>query len=305
MPALLEKRLVFVTGKGGVGKSTVALALGIAAAERGKRTIVCEVGAQEHASRVLHRAEIGFHEVELEDNLWSISIDPDESMREYLLLQLKVRAMGDLLTRSRIFTYLAAATPGLKELVTIGKIWELAQPDRRVKKGREYDLVIVDSPATGHGIGFLETPRTFANIARVGPIHAQAQTLNRYLTDHERTGAAIVALPEEMPVNESELLERELTENVGMTVDSVYMNAVYPERFTDAEAERLAALPEKASSAARAAARAATSEHRRARTHREQLERLRGLVSAPVKTLPFIFEPDLGPGGLHALAAEV
>ena len=305
MPALLEKRLVFVTGKGGVGKSTVALALGIAAAERGKRTIVCEVGAQEHASRVLHRAEIGFHEVELEDNLWSISIDPDESMREYLLLQLKVRAMGDLLTRSRIFTYLAAATPGLKELVTIGKIWELAQPDRRVKKGREYDLVIVDSPATGHGIGFLETPRTFANIARVGPIHAQAQTLNRYLTDHERTGAAIVALPEEMPVNESELLERELTENVGMTVDSVYMNGVYPERFTDAEAERLAELPEASSSAARAAARAAISEHRRARIHREQLERLQRLVSAPVKTLPFIFEPELGPGGLHALAAEV
>jgi anion-transporting ArsA/GET3 family ATPase len=305
VPELLDKRLVFVTGKGGVGKSTVALALGLAAADRGKRTIVCEVGSQEHASRVLHRAEVGFHEVELEDNLWSISIDPDESMREYLLLQLKVRAMGDLLTRSRIFTYLAAATPGLKELVTIGKIWELAQPDRRVKKGREYDLVIVDSPATGQGIGFLETPRTFANIARVGPIHAQAQALNRYLTDHENTGATIVALPEEMPVNESGLLERELTENVGMTVDRVYMNGVYPERFTDAEAERLASLPDEASPGARAAARAATSEHRRAGIHRRQLERLRGLVSAPVKTLPFIFEPELGPDGLRALAAEV
>ena len=305
VPELLDKRLVFVTGKGGVGKSTVALALGLAAADRGKRTIVCEVGSQEHASRVLHRAEIGFHEVELEDNLWSISIDPDESMREYLLLQLKVRAMGDLLTRSRIFTYLAAATPGLKELVTIGKIWELAQPDRRVKKGREYDLVIVDSPATGHGIGFLETPRTFANIARVGPIHAQAQALNRYLTDHENTGATIVALPEEMPVNESGLLERELTENVGMTVDRVYMNGVYPERFTDAEAERLASLPDEASPGARAAARAATSEHRRAGIHRRQLERLRGLVSSPVKTLPFIFEPELGPDGLRTLAAEV
>jgi anion-transporting ArsA/GET3 family ATPase len=305
VPELLDKRLVFVTGKGGVGKSTVALALGLAAADRGKRTIVCEVGSQEHASRVLHRAEVGFHEVELEDNLWSISIDPDESMREYLLLQLKVRAMGDLLTRSRIFTYLAAATPGLKELVTIGKIWELAQPDRRVKKGREYDLVIVDSPATGQGIGFLETPRTFANIARVGPIHAQAQALNRYLTDHENTGATIVALPEEMPVNESGLLERELTENVGMTVDRVYMNGLYPDRFTDAEAERLASLPDEASPAARAAARAATSEHRRAGIHRRQLERLRGLVSAPVKTLPFIFEPELGPDGLRALAAEV
>ncbi len=108
-----------------------------------------------------------------------------------------------------------------------------------------------------------------------------------------------------MPVNESGLLERELTENVGMTVDRVYMNGVYPERFTDSEAERLASLPDEASRGARAAARAAISEHRRAGIHRRQLERLRGLVSAPVKTLPFIFEPELGPDGLRALAAEV
>jgi len=94
---------------------------------------------------------------------------PDESMREYVLLQLKVRAMRDMLFRSRIFNYLAAATPGLKELVTIGKIWELAQLDRKVKSGRKYDLVIVDAPATGHGVGFLQTPRIFASIARVGP----------------------------------------------------------------------------------------------------------------------------------------
>lgn len=305
MPDLLDKRLVFVTGKGGVGKSTVSLALGLAAAQRGKRTIVCEVGSVEHASRVFRRAEIGFHEVELADDLWSISIDPDDSMREYLLLQLKVRAMGDLLTRSRIFTYLAAATPGLKELVTIGKIWELAQLDRRVKKGRKYDLVIVDSPATGHGIGFLQTPRTFANIARVGPIHAQAQALNSYLTDHSQTGAAIVALPEEMPVNESGMLERELTNDVGIEVDRVFMNAVYPERFSDAEAQRLAVLGEAGNGGLLAATRAALSEHRRARGHREQLDRLRELVDAPVSTLPFIFEPELGEAGLRTLAAEL
>ena len=296
---------MIVTGKGGVGKSTVALALALAAARRGKRTILCEVSAQEHLSRVFHRAEVGFHEVEMAENLWAISIDPDESLREYVLLQLKVKAMRDLLFKSRIFTYLAAATPGLKELVTIGKIWELAQPDRRVKKGREYDLVIVDSPATGHGIGFLETPRTFANIARVGPIHAQANALERYLTDHDRTGAAIVALPEEMPVNESGLLERELTENVGVEVDRVYMNGVYPERFSGSEAKRMDAASNEGTPGARAALRGAVSEHRRANTHRRQLERLRELVSAPVRTLPFVFEPELGRDGLSMLAEEV
>src|SRR5919202_6996315 len=126
MSELFDKRALVVTGKGGVGKSTVALALGLAAAARGKRTIVCEVAAQESLSRVFHHAKVGFREVEMAENLWAISIDPDESMREYVLLQLKVRAMRDLLFRSRLFTYLAAATPGLKELVTIGKIWEVA-----------------------------------------------------------------------------------------------------------------------------------------------------------------------------------
>ncbi len=305
MPELLDKRLVFVTGKGGVGKTTVAVALGLRAAAQGKRAIVCEVSSQENASRIFDHAEVGFHEVEMAENLWSISIDPDEAMREYVLLQLKVRAMRDLLFRSRIFSYLAAATPGLKELVTIGKIWELAQLDRKVKSGRKYDLVIVDAPATGHGIGFLQTPRTFAAIARVGPIHSQAQRLNSYITDHELTGAAIVALPEEMPVNESAALEHDLREEVGVAVDRIYMNGLYPERFSKAEAERLTELAEREAGAVRAAARAALSEYGRARSQRAQLARLRRRVKAPVKTLPFLFEPELGPEAAKRLSGRL
>ncbi len=289
----MDKRLVFVTGKGGVGKTTVAVALGLRAAAAGKRTIVCEVASQENASRMFDHTEVGFHEVEMEENLWSISIDPDESMREYVLLQLKVRAMRDMLFRSRIFNYLAAATPGLKELVTIGKIWELAQLDRKVKSGRKYDLVIVDAPATGHGVGFLQTPRTFAAIARVGPIHSQAQRLDRFIKDHESTGTAIVSLPEEMPVNESAALEHDLREEVGVAVDRVYMNGLYPERFTKAEAERLVEIAARDDAGVRAAARAALSEQSRARSQRAQLSRLRRRVQAPVKSLPFLFEPEL------------
>ncbi|HEX7059136.1 MAG TPA: ArsA-related P-loop ATPase [Solirubrobacterales bacterium] len=294
-----------MTGKGGVGKTTVAVALGLRAAAAGKRTIVCEVSSQENASRMFDHTQVGFHEVEMEENLWTISIDPDESMREYVLLQLKVRAMRDMLFRSRIFNYLAAATPGLKELVTIGKIWELAQLDRKVKSGRKYDLVIVDAPATGHGIGFLQTPRTFAAIARVGPIHSQAQRLDNFITDHAHTGTAIVALPEEMPVNESAALAHDLRTDVGIAVDRVYMNGLYPERFSKAEAERLGEIADREDGAVRAAARAALSEHSRARSQRAQLARLRRRVDAPVKTLPFLFEPELGIEAARRLAKRV
>jgi anion-transporting ArsA/GET3 family ATPase len=305
VPELLDKRLVIVTGKGGVGKSTVALALGLAAAQEGRRTIVCEVSSQEHTSRVFHRAEVGFHEVEMADNLWAISIDPDQAMREYVLLQLKVRAMRDLLFRSRIFTYLAAATPGLRELVTIGKIWEVAQPDRKVKRGHKYDLVIVDAPATGGGVGFLQTPRTFANIARVGPIKAQAEALEAFIVNHRKTGVAIVALPEEMPVNETVVLERQLNEEVDVAVDRIYMNGLYPERFSSPDLDRLESACGKAEGPLRAAHRAAVSESRRAAAQREQLARLVELVTPPVRTLPFLFVPELGVQEIRELATAV
>jgi anion-transporting ArsA/GET3 family ATPase len=305
VPGLLDKRLVFVTGKGGVGKSTVSLALALAGARAGKRTILCEVAAQEHLSQVFDRGQVGFHEVEMDRDLWAISIDPDEAMREYVLLQLKVKAMRDLLFRSRIFTYLAAATPGLKELVTIGKIWELALDDRKARGGRRYDLVIVDAPATGHGVGFLQTPRTFANVARVGPIRQQAETLDGFIRDRKRTGIAVVALPEEMPVNETASLERDLASEVGVQVDRIFCNGLYPERFSEPEVERIAATAPRTESLARAACRAAITESRRARAQREQLARLEENCEAPVSPLPFLFEPELGVDEIGALADDV
>ena len=298
----LDKRLVFVTGKGGVGKSTIALALGLKAAERGRRTIIAEVASQERISHAFHRANVGFAETELRPNLYGISIDPDEAMREYVLLALKVRAMRDLLFRSKLFTYLAAATPGLRELVTIGKVWELALDERKVKGGTPYDLVIVDAPATGHGVGFLQTPRTFANVARVGPIATQAETLHRYITNHRKTGVAIVALPEEMPVNETATLERDLSRAVGVAVDRIFMNGLYPERFGEADAEALLAARQDLSGPAGHAVAAALAVHRRSAAQHEQLARLASLTRAPVATLPFLFKPDLEAADLHELA---
>jgi len=297
--------VLFVTGKGGVGKSTVSIALGIKAASEGKRTIIVEVASTENASKMFRQEEVGFKEVEIANDLWSISIDPEDSMKEYILLQLKVKAMRDLLFRSKMFTYLAAATPGLNELVTIGKIWELAQLDRKIKHGRKYDLVIVDAPATGHGISFLQTPRTFANIARVGPIHTQALQLQEMITDQDHTGTVLVSLPEEMPVNESASLEDQLTNDIGVAVDRVIMNGLYPKRFTAKELAEVKKLADSDDPDIRAAGRAATSESIRAASQHDQLKRLKEMVSSPVTTLPFIFKPELNLACARDLAEDI
>ncbi len=297
--------MVIVTGKGGVGKTTVSVALGMRAAAEGKRTIVCEVAAQENASRMFEHTTVGFHEVELEENLWAISIDPDESMREYVLLQLKVRAMRDMLFRSRIFNYLTAATPGLKELVTIGKIWELAQLDRKVKSGRKYDTVIVDAPATGHGVGFLQTPRTFANIARVGPIHSQAQTLDNFITDH-RQHRRRDRRPAGGDAGQRVGGARARPGRGGRRRGRPRLpQRALPGALLERGRGALTELAAAEDGAPRAAARAALSEFGRARSQRAQLARLRRRAQAPVKTLPFLFEPDLGPEAARRLSKRL
>ena len=203
MRELLDKRLVVVTGKGGVGKTTVAAALGLKAAAEGKRAIVCEVAEQERLAPLFGDKADGYRERELEAGLFGISIDPERAKKEWLEYQLRSGTLAGLLGGSRIFQYLTAAAPGLAELVTIGKVWELAQLERKTRGGAPYDLVIVDAPATGHGIALLRAPQTFSEVARVGPIHRQAGIIHGFLSDPESTGILTVALPEEMPVNET------------------------------------------------------------------------------------------------------
>src|SRR5256885_2526474 len=227
MPPLLEKRVIFVTGKGGVGKSTVAAALGVAAARKGKRAIICEVAQQERVSQMFERQGVGYHETEIAQDLFAFSIDPQRALEEYLLMQIKIRPLYELMFKNRIFTYFAAATPGMRELVTVGKVWELAQLDRRVKRGSKYDVVIVDAPATGHGVSILKTPKTFSDIARVGPIKRQADAIFKFITDPTLTSVCAVAWPEEMPVNETIDLQKSLKRELGLNLDRILLNGIY------------------------------------------------------------------------------
>jgi anion-transporting ArsA/GET3 family ATPase len=194
------------------------------------------------------------------------------------------------------------ATPGMRELLSIGKVWELAQLQRRTRGADSYDLVIVDSPAAGHGAGILRTPRTFAEIARVGPIAHQGRQIAATIADHDFTGIVAVAAAEEMPVNET-LWLRDILAEEQLPLDLVIVNAVYPRRFGPADADPLRRARDGADSPlATAALAAALSEQERVRRQRLQLRRLRrGLGLAPVE-LPYLFAEQLGPAEHQQLA---
>jgi anion-transporting ArsA/GET3 family ATPase len=300
MEALLrDRRLLYVTGKGGVGKTTVAAALGVAAAEAGRRTIVCEVADQDRVSRAFRReGVVPETEVQLADNLWAITIDPSRALEEWLGKQ--IGGVGlKVLARSSAFQYFVAAAPGAKELITIAKVWELTQPSRWDSRNRTYDLVVVDAPASGHGLAMLTTPRTFGEIARVGPIRRQAFRVRDLLADPERTGYVAVALPEEMPVNETLELERRLPEAVGLPLEAIVVNGMWPERFTAADAETLRALN------GRPSVQAALTSYERARSQRSHLRRLRRAADAQVVTLPYLFDGEIGLPEYERLAREL
>jgi anion-transporting ArsA/GET3 family ATPase len=294
VPFLLEKRLVFVTGKGGVGKTTVSACLALIAARAGKRVIVCEVGEQTRLPQAFGHRGDQYAEVEIHEGIHSISIDPEHAMREYLSDQVG-QTMSGLMTRSRIFTYLAAAAPGMKELLTIGKVWDLAQLDQRRTGDTPYDLVVMDAPATGHGLGMLKTPRVFRDVARVGPISRQAGTIDSFLSDPELTGVVAVAAPEEMPVNETVEFLDALSEEMGMKPDGVVVNGVYPQRFTQADVRTVEGI-----ASDDPALMAARSQHRRHKHHTNQVRRLRR--HSPAVTLPFLFESEIGLDALEDLS---
>ena len=195
-----------------------------------------------------------------------MSVDPERAKEEWLRYQLKSRTLAALLGGSGIFQYLTAAAPGLTEL--------------------------------------LRAPSTYASIARVGPVGRHAERIDTFVRDGAQTGVLTVALPEEMPVNETVEFERALRRELDMAVDTIVVNALRPSRFRAEEARRLEGADGRGK-LARAAIEAALSEHRRARGEHAQLRRLRRAAGARVITLPRVFEPELGREHVERLSVEL
>jgi anion-transporting ArsA/GET3 family ATPase len=232
---LLDRKLLFVTGKGGVGKTTIAASLALLAAQRGKRTLVGEIDAKGNLADFYESGPTSFKEREVSPGLWAMSMDTEESLKEYLRLQLKIPLIAKIGPLARTFDFVANAAPGVKEILTVGKfLWEVRE--------RSYDLVVVDAVATGHITGQLAAPQAIQELVQVGMVRDQTGWMLDILGDPVQTGVVIVSAPEEMPVNETiELAERLRTETV-VDLAAVVANRVLPELFGRAEEEVFDAL---------------------------------------------------------------
>ena len=293
MTPLLDRRLVFVTGKGGVGKTTVAAALALFASEHGRRTLLCEIDAKGDIAAYLETAPTDFAGREVLPGLFAMSMDTEASLREYLKLNLRIPVVGRIGPLARAFDFVATAAPGVREILTVGKLcYEVRE--------RHYDLVVVDASATGHIVGQLAAPQAINELVKVGLIRSQTDWMVEILSDPARTGLVIVTTPEEMPVNETMELAGRVGRETSVDLAAVVVNRVLPELFARNEEEvfdRLC-LPEHAAELATLVegdptpvlegARLAVTLRR---TRAGHLERLRAGLdpSVPMLYLPFLF----------------
>lgn len=285
-----------------MGKSTVAAAFGLAAARAGRRALVVEVSGQHQLSRLFRSAEVAHdHERELVPGLFGISIDAERATEEYLAGQLKVRPLVELLTRSRAFHNFAAAAPGLPELVTVGKIWSMAIALDEGTGRPVWDTVIVDCPATGHGIALLETAGNVEELAAGGPIRDQAARIHEVVTHPAATGVVIVALPEELAVTEAIEAATSLTEH-GLPMAAAVLNGVRPPRFAATDEPALTAVASSADGPVAGAARAALEYLEHQQADAAYRDRLAAESRLPVIELPHIVGRRLDLAALETLA---
>ncbi len=308
-PDLLDLKLLFVTGKGGVGKTTVTGALAQLAADRGKRVLACEVDAKGDLAALFEAAPTNFNGREVVPNVFAMSMDTEASLREYLKLNLKIPIVGRIGPLAKAFDFVATAAPGVREILTVGKLcYEVRE--------RHYDLVVVDAPATGHIISQLAAPQAINVLVKVGLIRSQTDWMLDILSDPVRTGLVAVTTAEEMPVSETIELAQRVVDETTVRLSAVVVNRVLPELFSRREEEVFEELrqPQVTGELSQRAggdvdpvmegARLAVTMRR---TRAEHLERLRhGLNSSiPVLLLPFLFTRTHGVRATHQVAASL
>ncbi len=303
---LFEKRLLIVTGKGGVGKSVLSAALGHIASRRGKNVLIVEMDAQDRLGDLFETERVTDKIAPLRENVSAINLAPRTVLEDFFRSHVKVKAVYGPILDSRLFNYFFEAAPALRELVCLGKVYKLVE-DRSWWSARpRWDLIVFDAPSTGHGLGLLDVPESASHIL-LGSLKASALKIQEMFRDPAITALNIVTLPEEMPVNEAVMLHEGARDKLAMPFGYLFLNTVFPERLSADEARELDAAPEGAlDDAARAAfgaegagaasgLRAAVHfERERAALTSRYRKEVRERIDLPCVEVPYIFTERFG-----------
>lgn len=297
--SLLDRRLQIVSGKGGVGKSTVSAALALLGQERGLRVLCCEVTAKERVAGLLGAPDSGPEIRQIDRSIWSVHVQPEHAMREYGLMVLRFKSLYSAVFENRVVRYFLRAVPSLPEIVILGKIWWHVTQEKDENGKLRWDLVVLDAPATGHGVTLLRTPETILQLVDEGPMVRDMKAMQAMLVDRTLTAVNIVTLPEEMPANEAIELHQALK---GFPQGRLILNSFVEPRFG---AEELQALAGSDSVELKASQVAAAQYRERQELSAHYDEKLKEAVALPVTRLPFLPGITFGRSEVERLAATL
>ena len=293
MNGLLDRRVIIVAGKGGTGKTTLSCSLALAAAEGNKSVLVVETQENDALGPLFGVESLDEQPTLLTENINGARINPKHVLKEYVQKFVTLPFIAYQITGSNIFEHVAAATPGLKEVMTLAQIWRFEKKKKPHSEQPLYDVIIVDSPATGHGLSLLRVPAVLISMLQTGPIADQTRWVSEMLRDHEKTCLVVAALPEELPVNEALEFCRKAENDLEMHVAGIVVNMVYPKIFEPDETRSIEGAEEPASARQKALLRAAKRQIGRRRLQESHMERLLKEGEHPVLRIPYYYTNNL------------
>lgn len=303
MASILDRRLILVTGKGGVGRSTVAAAIASATARRGRRTLLYEASANDRFGSFFGTAPVGTAIARLADNLYAVNTNPGSALEEYGMMVLRFKRVYKMVFENRLTRYFLRAIPGLDDYSVLGKAWYHTTETSGGKPA--WDTLVFDMPASGHTLSMLGIPKVILETVPEGPLTRDAAEVRDLLRDARRTAVVVVTLAEEMPANEARELSQALDQRLGLRVSHVLVNQVYPDRFPAESAQESvldALLRGPRAAELDALAAHAELERSRRRLNEEYIRELRTSIPAPQSELPFLFVPHIGQREIQELS---
>jgi anion-transporting ArsA/GET3 family ATPase len=307
---MLDKRLIIVGGKGGVGRTTVSAALGLALAARGRKTLLTHVRCErcdELLGRLLGCDPVGEQIMQADENLWVVNMNPRAAIREMGMMVLRFRAIYRAVLENKIVRSFLRAVPALDDYSMIGKAWYHTTEQDHHGLPR-YDTVIFDGPATGHLISMLRIPQVILDAVPEGPLTNDARKARELLSERAETSMLIVTLAEEMPASECLDLYRAATEELDIGVEGLVINQLYPDDFRRSPALEgaLSSLQDEAlSDGLRCLVRAARTIRDRRAINEVYLEQLADVIAAPQLQLPHLFLPRLDRESIEPLVERI